>query len=137
MKDKLITLLIITSVMISSCKSVKNPNVKDFTSQFFENPTVIYNLKKYTLGNEINILDSKNLISAKSLTFNNDDLKINIVHTKDHVVNYSLQQYTINKDLAFVVVWEYGKNRALWFLLNKGKTSGKWHLVDALERTTR
>ncbi|WP_370899828.1 hypothetical protein [Chryseobacterium gossypii] len=143
MRNKIAFLLIIINLSVLSCQSVKtktdNNENSSFESQFFSNPSVIYNLKKFVTGNQINILDSKKLVTDKSLTFKNDieDPTINIVTDKNDFIDYSIQQYTINEDLAFVVIWEYGKNRALWFFLNKGKKNQKWYLIEALERTTR
>lgn len=141
MNNKIIILLASFSLIILSCQTVKvkSDDTNSFTNQFFQNPSVIYNLKKYATGNQINILDSKKVITEKPIVFQNtnETPTINIVIEKNDFINYNIQQYTVNKDLAFVVIWEYGKNRAFWFFLNKGKKTQKWQLIEALERTTR
>lgn len=140
MKNKVLILLIIVYFIITSCKSFSLTHSNySFNNQFFNNPAVIYNLKKYVNSNQINILDSKRIITKSPMVFKSTDneLVINIVVDKNDSINYNIQQYTVNEDLAFVVIWEYGKNRALWFLLNKGKKTKKWYLIETLERTTR
>ncbi|WP_435522868.1 hypothetical protein [Chryseobacterium indoltheticum] len=78
MKNKIIVLLTIIYLSITSCQSfkVKNDNNDNssFAKQFFSNPAVIYNLKKYAVGNQINILDSKKVITENPIVFKNDDL---------------------------------------------------------------
>lgn len=140
MKNKVLLLLIIVYFIITSCKSFSLTSSNySFNNQFFNNPAVIYNLKKYVNSNQINILDSKRIVTKRPVVFKSHDNEfvINIVVDKNDSVNYNIQQYTVNEDLAFVVIWEYGKNRALWFFLNKGKKTKKWYLLEALERTTR
>lgn len=140
MKNKVLLLLIIVYFIITSCKSFSLTSSNySFNNQFFNNPAVIYNLKKYVNSNQINILDSKRIVTKKPVVFKsiNNEVVINIVVDKNDSINYNIQQYTVNEDLAFVVIWEYGKNRALWFFLNKGKKTKKWYLLEALERMTR
>ncbi|MDW9380159.1 hypothetical protein [Chryseobacterium sp. JV558] len=142
MKNKIAFLLIIINLSIASGQSAKartNSGDISFRDQFFNNPSVIYNLKKITSGNQINILDSKKLVSDKPLSFKNnvEDPTINIAIDKNDFINYNIQECIVNEDLAFVVLWEYGKNRALWFFLNKGKKTKKWYLIEVLEKTTR
>lgn len=140
MKNKVLILLLIVYFIITSCKSFSlTPSNYSFNNQFFNNPAVIYNLKKYVNSNQINILDSKRIITKSPMIFKSTDNEsvINIVIDKNDSINYNIQQYTVNEDLAFVVIWEYGKNRALWFLLNKGKKTKKWYLIETFERTTR
>lgn len=129
--------ILVFSLLLVSCKSFKIDNNTSFVEQFFNDPAVIYNFKKNSVGNEINISDSKNLITKKTLAFNRDDVTINILTGKNDFINYTLQQYTVNEDLAFIVFWKNNENKALWFFLNKGKKTGKWYLLDVLEKTTR
>jgi len=129
--------ILVFSFLLVSCKSFKIDNNTSFVEQFFNDPTVVYNFKKNSVGNEINISDSKNLITKKTLAFNRDDVTINILTGKNDFINYTLQQYTVNEDLAFIVFWKNNENKALWFFLNKGKKTGKWYLLDVLEKTTR
>ncbi|WP_415326315.1 hypothetical protein [Chryseobacterium sp. MMS23-Vi53] len=134
MMRKNIFLLFFCLTIIMSCKSISN---KKFTNEFFSNPSVIYNLKKNKLGNEINILDSEKLVVNGIKTFKNDSLNINIVNSKNDFIDYDLKQYTVNRDLAFIVLWNFGKNESFWFFFNKGESTKKWYLIQTLKKTTR
>jgi hypothetical protein len=129
-------LLLLSLISFTACKSLE-ANKNSFNNEFFNNTTVIYHLKNNKVDNEINILDSEKLITNRPIIFKKDSVNINIVNNKTDFIDFDVRQYTINKDLAFIVLWKFGKNEALWFLFNKGKQSKKWYLVDTLKRTTR
>lgn len=98
---------------------------------------MLYHLRKGDLDNDINILDSEKLVTNNLTTFKKDSLNIKFTNHKNDFIDYDLRQYTVNRDLAFIVLWKYGKNEAIWFLFTKGKSTKKWYLVDTFKRTTR
>lgn len=123
-------------IFIIACTSIK-PHLSSFENQFFNDRKTQYVLRKNTLNNEINIFDEEKLITKKNITFIQDSLRINITNEKKDRCDFTLQQYTVNHDLAFIVLWKNRGNKALWFFLNKGQNNKKWYITEAIEKRIR
>ncbi len=131
MKIKNIQLTILFFTLISCATTIKKS--ESFEQEFFENPQVIYRLKKEMKNDKIKIFDN-NFLPKDQINFKQEDLEITFtdnISTSDFII----KQYTINADLAFIVFWRSEGNKTLWFYLNKGKNTKKWQVLDVLEKT--
>lgn len=128
---KNIQLILVFLTLISCANTVKN-NIS-FEQAFFQNPQIINKLKNVAKKDKIKIY-SNSLISEKKLNFKQENTGI-IISNEISDSNFIIKQYTINKDLAFIVLWENDSNKTLWFYLNKGKNTKKWQVLDILEKT--
>ncbi|MBW3522138.1 hypothetical protein [Chryseobacterium sp. NKUCC03_KSP] len=128
---KNIQLILVFLTLISCANTVKNNS--SFEQAFFQNPQIVNKLKNVAKKDKIKIY-SNSLISEKKLNFKHENTEI-IISNEISDSNFIIKQYTINKDLAFIVFWENDSNKTLWFYLNKGKNTKKWQVLDILEKT--
>lgn len=137
-KNNYIKLIITHSLFfLLSCSTLKSYNKESFLKQFFNNETVYLSLYKY-YGNNIVIYDEKKLITDKKLNFKIDSTKINVEILEPTGINFlRVHDFIIDKNLGFVVLSTYNRNRGIIYYLKKNPENKRWSIMDVKEKNAR
>jgi len=130
-------LILITMLVISSCKSTIILGKKDFVNQFFNNEIVHSSLEEY-YGKNITIYDENRKITTRPIIYKMDSTILSIKNTKPLDNNFfTVYDFIINKDLAFIVFSTSDKYKGILYYLKRNQRNNKWEIMEMKKRNSR